>query len=428
MKKREEILKQHFEQYSVWYSDKENRWYTHLPDDTKLEKRKKIKRKDRRDLENVVYDYYLSIEEKEPSKDMSIESIFYEFMEYKKKEVGSGTIKRMMADWNRFYKPKQCFIAKNVNTITKIDIDDFFNSVLEEHQLKKKAFYNMCGLLKQMLEYCIDAEYIEKNPYRVKINKKKLVGSGKNPSCKEVYQSNEIKLFMSEMERRLNRNPSNTAPLAIMLDFELGTRKGEILALSKSDIVDNKIHIHRQLIEEFDISDLEHIKSIGFHIVDYTKSEDGDRWIPLTEQAKKIIKRIEAINEEYGYQYKDFLFVKDNKCLSPDAIDAQIKRGCEYIGIPVKTMHKIRKTYASTLLHNGVNISVVKDMLGHADESTTLKHYIYNTEDDTDIYYKVLDALGDKRYIKSDQSDQNIISFSKEKRTKNLEKSTLSAL
>lgn len=49
----------------------------------------------------------------------------------------------------------------------------------------------------------------------------------------------------------------------------------------------------------------------------------------------------------------------------------------------VKTMHKIRKTYGSTLLHNGVNISAVKDMLGHADESTTMKHYIYNTENDT---------------------------------------------
>ncbi|MBP3477548.1 MAG: hypothetical protein J6K48_14730 [Lachnospiraceae bacterium] len=54
--------------------------------------------------------------------------------------------------------------------------------------------------------------------------------------------------------------------------------------------------------------------------------------------------------------------------------------------------------------------------------------YIYNTEDDTDVYCKVLDALGDKKYVKSDQSDQNIISFIKEKRTKNLEKSTLSAL
>jgi len=88
-------------------------------------------------------------------------------------------------------------------------------------------------------------------------------------------------------------------------------------------------------------------------------------------------------------------------------------------------MHKIRKTYASTLLHNGVNLSIVKDMLGHADESTTLKHYIYNIEDSTETDNKVLNALGSPNDIKS---DQNIILFTRRKRAKNTEKSMLSAL
>lgn len=361
-------------------------------------------------------------------KDFSIKSMFYEFMKHKASTVGSGTVKRMMADWARFYELDKEFIAISVQNLTKINIDDFFNAVLERHNLKKKAFYNMCGILKQTLEYAVDAEYIEKNPYRVKINRKKLVSSSKKPSEKEVFQADEKERLLDEMERRLQNNPSNTAPLAVMLDFELGTRKGEILAICKSDIVDNRIHIHRQLVEEFDTTDLNHMKSKGFRVVDYTKSEDGDRWLPLTDKAKRIIQQVETVNEKYGQRYKDFLFVKDGKCLTPDAVDAQIKRGCEYIGIPVKTMHKIRKTYASILLHNGVNLSIVKDMLGHADESTTLKHYIYNIEDSTETDNKVLNALDPQNHAKSDQSDQNIIPFAKIKRAENLEKSTLSAL
>lgn len=430
MKKREEILKRH--QYSIWHNDKEDVWYSYLPDDSKSNNRKKIKRKRKRDLEEAIYDYYLSVQNESEKtvkpKDLSVESMFYEFMKHKTNEVNSGTVKRMMADWTRFYEPEKEFIAISVQNLTKIDVDDFFNAVLGKHNLKKKAFYNMCGILKQTLEYVVDAEYIEKNPYRIKVNKKKFASSSKKPSDKEVYQAGEKDLLMDEMERRLKNNPSNTAPLAVMLDFELGTRKGEILAICKSDIIDNRIHIHRQLVEEFDTSNLNNMKSKGFQVVDYTKSEDGDRWLPLTEQAKRIIKRIEAINEEYGHQYKDFLFVRDGRCLTPDAVDTQIRRGCEYIGIPVKTMHKIRKTYASTLLHNGVNLSIVKDMLGHADESTTLKHYIYNIEDNTETDNKVLNALDPQNYAKSDQSDQNVISFIKIKRTKNLEKSTLSAL
>lgn len=416
MKKREEILKGHC--YSVWYSEKEDCWYTYIHDDTKPNNRRKIKKKKKQDLEDAICKSYLSQEGKSDKQQnfLSIEKLFYEFMNYKSQTVNGGTVKRMMADWNKFYKPNTQFIAISVKKLTKIDIDEFFNSVLDQHEIKKKAFYNMCGILKQMLEYAVDAEYIEKSPYRIKINKKKLASSGKKPSCKEVFQNDERERFLKEMDRRLQNNPSNTAPLAVMLDFELGTRKGEILAISKSDIEGDRIHIHRQIVEEFDTSNLDDIKSIGFHVVDYTKSEDGDRWLPLTRRAKEIIKRVEQINKENGYKYEDFLFVRDNSCLLPDAVDAQVKRGCEYIGIPVKTMHKIRKTYASTLLHSGVNLSIVKDMLGHADETTTLKHYIYNTEDFEETECIVRNAL-EGSPDSSDHSSQNIICFP-EKRKK----------
>ncbi len=66
-------------------------------------------------------------------------------------------------------------------------------------------------------------------------------------------------------------------------------------------------------------------------------------------------------------------------------------------------------------------------MLGHADESTTLKHYIYNIEDNAETEEKVLTALEGKNRPKSDQSDQNIIRFPKQKRAENIEISTLSA-
>lgn len=224
---------------------------------------------------------------------------------------------------------------------------------------------NMCGILKQMLEYAVAAEYLEKNPYRTKINKKKLV-SEKKSNEKEVYKTDEKELFVEEMERRLRNNPSNTAPLAVLLDFEIGTRKGEILAISKSDIAGNKIHIHRQLVEDFDVSDLNNIQSKGWQVVEYTKSEDGDRWLPLTENAKRIIERVEEVNKEYGY--------------------------------------------------------------GYADESTTLKHYIFNVEDNSETENIVLNALEGEKRVKSDQSDQKIILFSKNKKAENLAKSRVSTI
>lgn len=107
--------------------------YGYLPDESKPNNRKKIKRKRKRDLEDVICDFY-SFEQIEhetlEKKDFSIESMFYEFMKHKAKEVGSGTVKRMMADWARFYEPDQEFIAISVQNLTKINTDDFFNAVL----------------------------------------------------------------------------------------------------------------------------------------------------------------------------------------------------------------------------------------------------------------------------------------------------------
>ena len=148
--------------------------------------------------------------------------------------VGSSTIKRMKADWERFYKSEIDFIKMPIHTVTKIDVDDFFSTAITKYSIKKKAFYNMCGILKQMFEYTVDAELLEKSPYRIKVNKKKLVSDRKD-GRKEVYKPNEVELLVKEMERRLRNNPSNTAPLAVLLDFELGTRKGEILAISPDD-------------------------------------------------------------------------------------------------------------------------------------------------------------------------------------------------
>lgn len=430
--KRTEILKEHSN--SIWYSEKEGYWYWSKPDETTKKGFKNVKRRKKEELEKLVYNFYIAKEQQESDKkeNMTLEELFYEFMEYKKKMVKAGTIKRMVADWERFYKPHPELNQKPFREITKIDIDAFFNNILNEHSLKDKAFHNMCGVLKQTFQYAIDAEYIEKNPYRVKVNKKKVVPTRKKDNQKEIFLPEEQKLLIEEMERRLSNNPINTAPLAVMLDFEIGIRKGEMLGLRDSDIVNGKIHVCRQVVEKFDETDINNIKSLGFEVVDYTKSECGDRWIPLSERALYLISRIKRINKENNNTYKDFLFVRDGNIMTPDAIDTQLLRGCEYIGIPRRTMHKIRKTYASTLYKKDVPIPAIKNMLGHADETTTFKHYIFNLETDETTDELVLNALqgntisSEKPVDNVRQREMNIIQFPINKKAENPYKSRIS--
>ena len=86
-----------------------------------------------------------------------------------------------------------------------------------------------------------------------------------------------------------------------------------------------------------------------------------------------------------------------------------IKRGCEKIGINVKTSHKIRKTYISTLIDSGLNIDQIRRMAGHSDERTTYGNYCFNRMTEEQTEEKIENAL---KVIKG---NQNLIACLNEK-------------
>lgn len=396
--KREQIL----EQYGDLIKHYGNEWYFRIPDKTLKNGCFRRRSKNREDIENKLCDYFIELEKKQQAdkeqNTATLKELFYEFMEYKKSKVSGGTINRMMQDWKKFYEPHTEFIYKPFVEITKIDVDNLLNDIVNERTMKDKAFKNMCGVLKQTFEYAVNAEYIDKSPYRVEVNKKKITPTRKKANEKEVFTAKERGILIKEMERRIQNDPLNAVPLAIMLDFEIGVRCGELLALKESDIISengtSKLYIHRQVVKENNITDLENIKQIGWNVVDYTKSDCGERKIPLTPKALEYIDRIRQINVLNGNQNKGFLFLtEDGTIITRDALDGQLRRGCAYAGIPIRSMHKIRKTYASTLYQRGVSITIISKLLGHADESTTMKHYIFNLKDETETDSLVLNAL-----------------------------------
>ena len=58
-----------------------------------------------------------------------------------------------------------------------------------------------------------------------------------------------------------------------------------------------------------------------------------------------------------------------------------------------KSQHKLRKTFVSKLLDDGINIDEVRRIAGHENEKTTLRNYCYNRYNKTqteDILEKAL--------------------------------------
>ena len=294
----------------------------------------------------------------------------------------------MQADGHRFVEGTE-FETMAFVSVKKPDVDILFNSAVRRFDIKERAFENFCGTIKQTFQYAVDKDYIAVSPYRVRINRKELVPTRK--------KGNNLEIFFPDEERSLRAVLSAwgngfTLPLALLLDFELGLRKGELLGLKFSDfdLKENVVSIERQVVEDLN----DNLDCVGWKVVDHTKSFTSLREIPLTQRARHILDRVRSENERAGAN-SDFLFTRDGELYSGDALDYWLRKACKQAGIPNKTSHKIRKTFASKLYVAGVPIPVISKVLGHADESTTMKHYVFGLSKDHEMHQSILDALKD---------------------------------
>ena len=78
--------------------------------------------------------------------------------------------------------------------------------------------------------------------------------------------------------------------------------------------------------------------------------------------------------------------------INTDRFRRALYRACDHVGIKRKSLHKIRKTYASILLDNGVSEKMVIENMGHTDISITRQ--CYSRKRRTEIQrLKVIDGI-----------------------------------
>ena len=73
MTKREQYLNLHKESYNVWQGTNGN-WYTYLPDSTKKQNRRLVKKSTLTKVEDEIIAYYKALEEKHQSKNITLNS------------------------------------------------------------------------------------------------------------------------------------------------------------------------------------------------------------------------------------------------------------------------------------------------------------------------------------------------------------------
>lgn len=380
--KREKVLQQH--PYQITQSQTDNRWRTYIIVNGK---RKLIAKSTKEALEEELLKHYNST----TTAPVTLNTLYSEWHSYKSSKVVTTTMCNIDSYWTKYYVGTS-IINTPIDKLDFITLDVWAHDLVSKFQLTSKQYGNMSLIMRQMLEYAVEKEIIQKSPFsRVKIDSRRFCHAKKKEASKEVFLIEEQPLIIQEA--LLDSQITHTSlPLAITLAFQTGLRIGEILALKFSDVEGNYLNIQRMEVENrVQIDGKWHCQ--GYKIVEHTKTKAGNREVILTPAASEYIKQAKQYNMENGYYDNDFIFVNKNGRVHFKAIDCRVKKYCRKAGIPEKSIHKIRKTYISTLIDANLNIDQIRRMVGHEAEETTYHNYCFNRLSDNQTIDLVTKAL-----------------------------------
>lgn len=360
--KRKELLEKH--PYKIWQGQ-DGKWYTYLPD----EKRGRVlkKRATQKAVEDDVIKYW-----KEETENPTLSELFYEWMHRKLEyqDICAGTFNRYEKDFKRFFEDDSRFADLRIRNIQPDEIIPFLRKAIVKYSLTAKAYSNLRTLAYGIFKYAKEKGYISWSISQT-------VGDMELPkkAFRKVIKEDDDEVFNDEELEKLLAYLS-TAPdllnLGIILMFCTGCRVGELVAMKWCDISDNSIKIRRTEITYKNDSG-----ETVIEIRNYPKTEAGIRTVFVPVEFSSIISRLRLLSG--GTEY---VFWEKGGNIRASQIRKRLYLSCRRLGIKKKSPHKLRKTYVSILLDNGVDKRLIQDVAGHAQISTSERNYHRNRKSD----------------------------------------------
>ena len=295
------ILEQH--KYEIYYSESEKSWRTYLPDDTKPNKRRPIKRKSKENLEKEIVRFYIEKQKIENRENITLEELYTEWLLYKRDytSVKAKTIQEYVSEWNRFFKDTNLAKMK-IGEIKPITLIRFFREATKERQHTHKRISNARSVLNGIMSYAIEEEIISHNPVS-DVNFKQF-------TYKPVEEQSDNVFSRDDTHKLLNYLKCIIEPysLAIQLSFYLFIRIGETKAIRWEDIdYDNRIvYLHRQSTCERRLNDDLSFSKREVKVVNQMKgnTSHGFRKQFLTDEAIKILHKAKELNPRGVYVFE----------------------------------------------------------------------------------------------------------------------------
>ena len=284
------------------------------------------------------------------------------------------------SEWNRHYVHDP-IVDRPVTEFTTLELKNWARNKIITEKLNKKQYYNMAIIIRQSLEYLVELGELPCNRFAAfKINSALFTPIIPKEAEPEVFTEVEEKKLKELANTEFEAHPNRTAALAVMVNFSLGLRVGELVALKWKDLKDSYLHIRRMEQKQFE--QLENGKwQKLLEVVEHTKSDAGHRTLYVVSSAMEIFEKVRQANLRNGYSCEgdDYIFMYRQHHITSNSIDSHYERYCKQLGISKKGNHKARKTALTKIADNpNINLKDAMEFAGHRDVKTFINHYCFS--------------------------------------------------
>lgn len=187
-----------------------------------------------------------------------------------------------------------------------------------------------------------------------------------------------------EEEEKLYPNLSEKLQLIVDIALSTGMRKMEIL--SSEDV---NIDLDKREVT----------------ITTEKSKTNTERRIPLNDKAFNAFQILVNNGKSNSYLFPS----SSSKAGHMTDLQKQFKRALKKAGIEDCHFHDLRHTFATRLLHNGVNVYEIMLLLGHSDLKTTLRYLGLKDERDLSSAVKTLDKVVEEESVETGCNGRSVI-------------------
>ena len=289
---------------------------------------------------------------------------------------------------------KEAFGQKRIDKIKVSDAKEWLIKMQQMDGRGYSSIHTIRGVVRPAFQMAVDDDLLVKNPFEFQLNTVVVNDS----VTREAITRQQERDFLEFV-----KNDKHFCKYydGIYILFKTGLRISEFVGLTKKnlDFENSRIIVDHQLQRTRDMK----------YIIEDTKTESGERMVPMTPEVKEAFQRILANRKNPKVEpmvdgYSGFLYLDKNGrpmvALHWEKYFQHIREKYNKIyriQMPKVTPHVCRHTFCSNMAKSGMNPKTLQYIMGHSDISVTLNTYTHLNYDDAEEEMQKVVGIASKK-------------------------------